>query len=599
MQHFLKKYGVFLIMLVLTWKSFENYKHIGPENQVLRADGKGYYAYLPAVFIYHDNQTRFIDYYEHKYNNPDSYADFRNKEDGVYVNKYYAGVAILQLPFFLMAHVTSAIMHKPTDGYAPLYQQFFVIGGLFYLFIGMQAFLLYLLAFKVPAWQGLVVIACMLLGTNCYHYAVYEQCMSHLYSLSLISIFIYGTYRVIHTQSKKWIVISLFILGMIVILRPVNLIIVAFIPFIAGSWRNLKNGLRFVFGNYLQFVVGIFVALVPFIVQSLLWHWQTGKFFVYSYGNEAMEWGNPKMWHILFSYRKGWFVWTPLAFIGICGLLFIVKDTFRFLSISLFMLLVIYVLSCWWTPDYGMGFGAREFIEFLFVPAIGLAMLLKRARNGLIMLLLVLVFSFGIYVNQVQAEQYRHHIILWDGMNKDDYWRVFLQRGAGYYYWLDERDGFKHPDFINTKIDKSYTNSFEQPAGWDNDSRVSDKTVHTGKAANYIDNAHRVSAIWSHLLDENELRLDSLIQASVWFNGPQPDFTALVISFENKGRIISKNDVRIRKFADHNFSWNRAMLQQIIPAGLPEGTLVKAYVDDTYNEEKFFLDDFRVDLVKK
>src|ERR1039458_1658679 len=158
MKDFLKKYGVAIIVLVLAIQTFSYYKQIGQHNQVLRADGKGYYAYLPAVFIYHDNQMDFISYYEHKYNLPEDYAEFRQKLNGSYVDKYYAGVAILELPFFLLAHGISHILKLPTDGYAPLYQQFFALGVLFYLFIGMQLFLLYLMAWKVPAWQGLLVI---------------------------------------------------------------------------------------------------------------------------------------------------------------------------------------------------------------------------------------------------------------------------------------------------------------------------------------------------------------------------------------------------------------------------------------------------------
>ena len=421
MQLFFKKYGVAFIILFLAWQTFDNYKQIGPHNQVLRADGKGYYAYLSAVFIYHDNQMDFISYYEHKYNLPEDYAEFRQKLNGIYVDKYYAGVAILELPFFLLAHGISLILKLPTDGYAPLYQQFFALGVLFYLFIGMQAFLLYLMAWKIPAWQALFVIGFMLLGTNAYHYAVYEQCMSHALSLSLVCIFIYGTNKVIHHQSRKWIILVLFALGLIVILRPVNLLIACFIPFIAGNGKNLKKAISFIFKNYVYLGPCILAALVPFIIQSLLWHWQTGNYVVYSYGNEAMEWGNPKVWHILFGYRKGWFIYTPMAFVGICGLLLFVKDLYRFLSITLFIALVIYVLSCWWTPDYGSSFGAREFIEYLFVPAIGLAILFQKCRPVVLKLVLIGICSLLIYVNLVQEGQYRKHILLWDGMDKQSY----------------------------------------------------------------------------------------------------------------------------------------------------------------------------------
>jgi len=599
MNEFFKKYGVLLLIAVLAWRAFVQYKHIGPENQVLRADGKGYYAYLPALFIYHDGQMNFIDYYEHKYNPPEAYADFRNKDNGRYVDKYFAGVAILQLPFFLCAHAVSYLLHLPTDGYAPLYQQFFVAGALFYLFLGMQFFFLYLIAWKVRPWQAWLVIAMILLGTNAWHYTVYEQCMSHLYSLSMFGLFIYGTYRIIHTQSKKWLVISLFIFGMIVVLRPVNMVILAFVPFVAGSWPNLKNGIMFVLRSYASLAIGMLLALLPVVIQSLLWHWQTGKFLVYSYGTEGMEWANPKIFHILFSYRKGWFVWTPLAFIGVFGLFLSLKDWFRFFSISLFLLLVIYILSCWWTPDYGMGFGAREFIEFLFVPAIGLALILKRSKHWLLRIGFIIICLFGVYVNLVQEKQYRYHIILWDGMDKTDYWRVFLRNSPGYYYFLEERAGFVRPTLINTKVDKSFTHAFEHAQGWRNDDNVTKVEVHSGTWANYINNKHEVGAIFTYPIDSSIMQKDSLVQASIWFNGPQPDFTRLVIQFVKDNKEVARSFERLRKFADHNFSWNQAIVQAPIPKDLPKGSIVNVYIDNTYNTETFYLDDFRIDFIKK
>ena len=51
----------------------ESWKHI------LEADAKGYYAYLPATFIYHDLNFGFFDEIEkEKYYNPNTYYYYRN-----------------------------------------------------------------------------------------------------------------------------------------------------------------------------------------------------------------------------------------------------------------------------------------------------------------------------------------------------------------------------------------------------------------------------------------------------------------------------------------------------------------------------------------
>jgi hypothetical protein len=598
MEAFIKKYGIFLLILILSWNAFSHYKHIGPGNQVLRADGKAYYAYLPAVFIYHDSQFQFIDYYEHKYNLPQDYADFRNRVDGLYVNKYFAGVAILQFPFFLIAHCASLVLHLEADGYAPLYLQFFVLGSLVYLFLGMQYFFLYLLTLKIKPVIALFVILLMLFGANAYHYAVYEQCMSHIFSLSMFGVFIYGMSRVV-SGSKRWLVISCFILGMIAILRPVNFMIVAFIPFIAGSVQNLKSLFLFIIREYKFFLVGILAALIPFIIQMLLWRWQTGKFFVYSYGNEGIEWINPKIGHILFGFRKGWFVWTPIAFAGICGLLFLWKDKFRFFSIVLFGLIIIYICSCWWTADYGSGFGSRVLVEFLFIPAVGIALILNSLKKLAIKVSAFVMCMMLIFVNQVQAYQYRHHIIMWDSMNKDYYFQVFMKTGKPYEHWLEEKFNFKPAMLIASNIDKSFDNNFETKGLWINDSNRRNTFVKDGKWATIIDSKLNFSSTFQHVFSAEEIEHDSLIQASVWFCGPFPGETSLVISFNKPDHTFIWNDLKLRKFMTYPYTWTQAVYQVSIPHNLPFGSDITCFVYSGDLKKPIYLDDFKIDFIKK
>ena len=48
-------------------------------DRVINSDGKGYYAYLPAIFIYNDLNFRFVEFYENKYYPPDRsvFKEFR------------------------------------------------------------------------------------------------------------------------------------------------------------------------------------------------------------------------------------------------------------------------------------------------------------------------------------------------------------------------------------------------------------------------------------------------------------------------------------------------------------------------------------------
>ena len=67
-------------------------------DKMVAADGLGYYAYLPATFIYHDLSFSFFNevhpkYYPSGYNPPT--RNFLNEFDGIKVSKYFPGVAAL------------------------------------------------------------------------------------------------------------------------------------------------------------------------------------------------------------------------------------------------------------------------------------------------------------------------------------------------------------------------------------------------------------------------------------------------------------------------------------------------------------------------
>ena len=75
---------------------------------IIESDGKGYYAYLPAIFIYKDLNFGFFDEIEkEKYYNQNLYYDYRAQANGVTINKYYCGTALAELPFFVLAHISS------------------------------------------------------------------------------------------------------------------------------------------------------------------------------------------------------------------------------------------------------------------------------------------------------------------------------------------------------------------------------------------------------------------------------------------------------------------------------------------------------------
>ena len=98
-----------LIFIIVLWAAVNTSFKKDYKTGVIEADAKGYYAYLPAVFIYHDLNFGFYKQIEQEtYYNPNLSYDYLRVHNNKAINKYYAGTAVLLLPFFLAGHADNS-----------------------------------------------------------------------------------------------------------------------------------------------------------------------------------------------------------------------------------------------------------------------------------------------------------------------------------------------------------------------------------------------------------------------------------------------------------------------------------------------------------
>ena len=94
-------------------------------------------------------------------------------------------------------------------------------------------------------------------------------------------------------------------------------------------------------------ILAILLASFPIVLQMLYWHALTDSFVVYSYSNnhgEGLNLSSPFIFEVLFSYRKGWVLYTPLTIFGIIGFYFLYrKDKQTFLAITVVFILFFFI----------------------------------------------------------------------------------------------------------------------------------------------------------------------------------------------------------------------------------------------------------------
>ena len=396
---------------------------------IIAADGKGYYAYLPAIFIYNDMNFGFFDKIEgEKYYNKNLYYDYRAGSNGKVINKYYCGTALAELPFFLIAHLSSYLLNYEMDGYSKLYPILISIAALFYLLAGLLYLNSSLKAYNLDEWQRSLTLFAAVFGTHLFYYTVGEPGMSHIYSFAFISMFFYYSHQYFFSFQKKHILILAMILGIITLIRPINGMIVFILPFAAGNFNSLKKGLTTLLRYKLYLVYGFCAFLAIVSIQLTIYKISTGSFFVYSYGEEGFNFLSPHIIDILFSYKKGLFLYTPLLLFSLTGGCFLWKSSpYEFYSWFGFFIIITYVFSSWWMWYYGGSFSSRVYVEYISLFMVLLVISLKGIKLKLFNHLYILMIASLIIVCQIQTYQYRYYQIHWSDMTKEKYWEVFMR----------------------------------------------------------------------------------------------------------------------------------------------------------------------------
>ena len=450
---FFQEVAIIFLYLILLNNYFER------KEVVIIADGKGYYDYLPATFIYHDlnfnyTDTLITEFYNHKEYN----AGINPEINGWKVNKYFVGTALVQTPFFLTAHLIALNSYSySADGYSSIYQDFVFYAALFYLFVGLY-FLRKLLRLKglQLAWiitLQLTVVFC----TSIMHYAHAESSFSHIYSFAFITLFLYFFQKYSIKRRLKWFVLGCITLGIIILIRPINGLIIFTIPFLYENRNAFITDFKALFNKRLQtFLLGVVSCISVAFIQPMIWFIQTGQLYVKPYQDETFNFAEPHFIDFLFSFQKGFFIYAPvflaLVVFGIIGFIF-KKDFWKIGTFILFFCLLVYVLSSWWMWFYGHTYGSRVMIDYYSVIILFGSSFFILKSNFFKVLFSMILLTFS-YISIIQTYQYQNYILHWSLMNYERYWQTFLKTDEKYkgLLWIDKHDISDKKLVFNKKV---------------------------------------------------------------------------------------------------------------------------------------------------
>jgi hypothetical protein len=432
-QALLKLLKIPIVWLGILMISYNVVNRLSNDNlkSVVFSDGSGYYAYLPSVFLYNDPTFHKSVEAENKYKGQDFNPIFIFKDrQGNFYNKYYPGIAILQLPFFCVACLFSWLAGLPVTGYSNVFSFFYMLGSTFYSVAGI--FLFYRFYRNLfPSLENSLkwIIPVFVIATPLLFYCL-ETSYAHNFSFFLFGLFADHLFKLKTNQSLKQKFIIGLIIGLIVLVRPTNLIILLMVPFILGSKIDFTQFLKSFFQDRSKPLFALTLGFFSvFSLILLVWKWESGNWFIWSYSGEGFNFLSPQLFECLFGFRVGLFLQIPIMIVSVIGSYFLYKSNpFRFSIWIIYFLSIIWIFSSWWCWDFYSTFGSRAYTEHLFFLLIPIVSLFSNIKKITVVSLLFFVLIGAIRFLEVKSgymhnqrftkENYFESLMFWKNENK-------------------------------------------------------------------------------------------------------------------------------------------------------------------------------------
>jgi len=310
---------------------------------------------------------------------------------------------------------------------------------------------------------------------------------------------------------------------------------------------------------------------------------------VYSYGDESFNCLDPQFFPILFSYNRGWFTYTPVAFIALIGFIGLYREfRKRTIWILLFLMAFIYVSSSWWMWYYASKCGQRIFIDIYAILGIMLYFTLKTTEKSYFRYGMITLFVLLIGLNTIQFYQHIKWVFPATNITKAIYWDSFWKLHPEARIYLPD-------EAIASK--KSFSNDMERDLGWMNESTISEVDVVSGKRSSMIDSVHPFSVGFIDTLAPLLSAKNAIVRISAYVlskGGKTP--ASLVIDLMSGGKSICYTPVYLGQFARKN-KWTLVEFGMYVPISFPPETLIKIYFYNPSSKIPLFVDDLKIDFL--
>ncbi len=307
----------------------------------------------------------------------------------------------------------------PTDGFSKPYHIGFILNALLFIFLGLLYLRKLLRLFFTDSLTALLILIGFA-ASNIYITYTQQPDLPHLYLFCLNAAFLYYLFRFLNEKRRRLLILSALFFGLTLSIRPTQALL-GIIPFIL-LYKEYRFSKAF-WKNLLWFP---FLSIAWNIPQMLYWQIVGGQLLILNLHLEEIIPVDPNLLDFLFSYRKGWLLYSPVFLLLIPGFITLFRQQRnRFWAILTGSVIYIYIMSsweCWW---YASSFGSRVMVDIyplLFI-VLGYALIaLKPLWSRIIAGIFI---SLCILLNGIQSRQFEMAYLDSARMSKQHYWYIF------------------------------------------------------------------------------------------------------------------------------------------------------------------------------
>ena len=395
----------------------------------------GYYLPLPATFVHNDPMLNDISWVENVNNEKhltDTLYQISRTPEGEPMYFFFLGMSMVYLIFFLIGHGVAAVAGYPMDGFSEPYI-YSVLGGMILITIVGLIFLRKILLRHFSDLTTSILLILLVIGTNYSHHMTLKNLETVNVLFTMVCIAVWCTIRWHEDHKLKYLIGIILPIGLMALIKPSEILFAIF-PLVYGvhDKQSFHDKVGLIKRHYKQFLMALSVVILIGLPQIIYWKLKTGFFLYDSYINPGvgLDIFSPHIWDSLFSYRKGWLIYTPVMLFALVGFSAVYKkDRKWFWPVLVTFSVCFYVVCSWSEWWYGAGFSNRPLITYYPLLLIPMGYFLESivGKSRVLRYLVAAPLLLFLFLNQFQWWQLRNYILDPYRTTKEYYWATFLK----------------------------------------------------------------------------------------------------------------------------------------------------------------------------